>query len=71
MKLKQHPTDFTVEEITLITPTSDNDVHRVFLLEKQGMDTFKSLRFLSKKWLVPYHEIGYAELKDKHAVTKQ
>jgi tRNA pseudouridine13 synthase len=71
MKLKQYPTDFIVEEISSIIPSSDKDLHKIFLLEKEEMDTFEALRYLSKKWLVPFAAIGYAGLKDKHAYTKQ
>ena len=41
------------------------------MLEKEGIDAFEALRYISKRWLVPYSAIGYAGLKDKHASTKQ
>lgn len=71
MKLKQYPRDFIVEEISSIVPSPDKDNHTIFLLEKEEMDTFEALRYISKKWQIPTNEIGYAGLKDKHALTKQ
>ncbi len=71
MKLKQYPRDFIVEEISSIVPSTDKDTHTIFLLEKEEMDTFEALRYISNKWQIPIHEIGYAGLKDKHALTKQ
>ncbi len=40
-------------------------------MEKKELDTFDAIRMISKKTNVPLFEIGYAGLKDKHAVTKQ
>jgi len=71
MKLKQYPRDFIVEEISSIVPSTDKDNYCIFLLEKEEMDTFEALRYISKKWQIPTNEIGYAGLKDKHALTKQ
>ncbi len=71
MKLKQIPADFIVEEIPSLEFTKDKHDHAVYLMEKQEIDTFEALRFLSKKTRVPLFEIGYAGLKDKHALTKQ
>ncbi|MCX6666349.1 MAG: tRNA pseudouridine(13) synthase TruD [Euryarchaeota archaeon] len=71
MKLKQIPADFIVEEIPSLEFTQDKHGHAVYLMEKQEIDTFEALRLLAKKTHVPLFEIGYAGLKDKHALTKQ
>ncbi len=71
MKLKQTPADFIVEEIPSFEFTKEKLAHAIYLMEKQEIDTFDALRLLSKKLHVPLFEIGYAGLKDKHAVTKQ
>ncbi len=71
MKLKQKPTDFIVEELTNIHISEEKKEHTVYLLEKQEIDTFTAVRFLSSQLNIPLFEIGYAGLKDKHAVTKQ
>ena len=40
-------------------------------MEKTELDTFDAIRLISRKTNIPLFEIGYAGLKDKHAVTKQ
>ena len=71
MKLKQQPTDFIVEEIPNIVISSEKDEHSVFLLEKQEVDTFDAIRQIAKKLRISLFEIGYAGLKDKHALARQ
>jgi tRNA pseudouridine13 synthase len=71
MKLKQLSKDFTVKEISSIIPSTDLDSQKIFLLKKNGIDTFEALRYLARKWNIPYTSIGYAGLKDKHAITQQ
>ena len=69
MKLKQQPADFIVEEIPDFEVTSEKDEHTVFLLEKQEVDTFDAIRQIAKKLRISLFEIGYAGLKDKHALA--
>ena len=71
MKLKQLSTDFIVEEIPSIETSQEKDEHAIFLLEKKEIDTFEAIRLISKKLRVPLFEIGYAGLKDRHALAKQ
>jgi tRNA pseudouridine13 synthase len=71
MKLKQQPTDFIVEEIPNIMISSEKDEHSIFLLEKQEVDTFDAIRQIAKKLRISLFEIGYAGLKDKHAMVRQ
>jgi tRNA pseudouridine13 synthase len=71
MKLKQQPTDFIVEEIPSIEISSEKNEHSIFLLEKQEVDTFDAIRQIAKKLRISMFEIGYAGLKDKHALTRQ
>jgi len=71
MKLKQQPADFIVEEIPSFEVSSEKDEHTVFLLEKQEIDTFDSIRQIAKKLRISLFEIGYAGLKDKHALARQ
>jgi len=71
MKLKQQPADFIVEEIPDFEVTSEKDEHTVFLLEKQEIDTFDAIRQIAKKIRISLFEIGYAGLKDKHALARQ
>jgi len=71
MKLKQQPADFIVEEIPSFEVSSEKDEHTVFLLEKQEVDTFDAIRQIAKKLRISLFEIGYAGLKDKHALARQ
>jgi tRNA pseudouridine13 synthase len=71
MKLKQLPTDFIVEEIPNIRFTQEKDDQTIFLLEKKEIDTYNAIQSIAKKFHIPLSEIGYAGLKDKHALTRQ
>ncbi len=71
MKLKQQPADFIVEEIPSFNTSSEKNEHTVFLLQKQEIDTFDAIRHIAKKLRISLFEIGYAGLKDKHALVRQ
>jgi tRNA pseudouridine13 synthase len=71
MKLKQLPADFVVEEIPGFEMSSGKDEHTVFVLQKQEVDTFDAIRRVAQKLHISLFEIGYAGLKDKHAVARQ
>jgi tRNA pseudouridine13 synthase len=71
MKLKQLPTDFVVEEIPDFTMSSQKDQHTIFLLQKQEVDTFDAIRRIAQRLRISLFEIGYAGLKDKHALARQ
>lgn len=71
MKLKQLSSDFFVEEIPNITLSQEKKAHSIFIMKKTGLDAFNAIRLISEKTSIPFFEIGYAGLKDKHAVTKQ
>ena len=69
-RIREVPEDFVVEEIPLYEPTGEGD-HVLFGLEKRGISTFEALLWISKSVKVSEHQIGYAGLKDAHAVTRQ
>ncbi len=71
MKLKQLAIDFIVEEIPNFTISPEKNEHTVFLLEKQEIDTFDALRRIAQRLHISLFEIGYAGLKDKHALARQ
>jgi tRNA pseudouridine13 synthase len=71
MKLRQLPADFKVEEIGDIPISKTKDNFKLYTLEKEGIETFYLLSYLSKKNNIPSSELSVAGLKDKHAVTKQ
>jgi len=71
MKLKQQPSDFIVEELSSVAVSSEKDEHAVFMLEKQEIDTFDAVRRIAQRLRISIFEIGYAGLKDKHALARQ
>jgi tRNA pseudouridine13 synthase len=71
MKLKQQPADFIVEEIPSFKVSSEKNEHTVFLLQKQEIDTFDAIHQIAKRLRISLFEIGYAGLKDKHALARQ
>lgn len=70
MKIKQCPQDFVVEE-GWGEKLKEKGAFQIFLLEKQGLDTFSAKRIIGKEFKVPLQEIGIGGLKDKHALTRQ
>ncbi len=71
MKLKQLPTDFIVQETPDYTISPQKDQHTIFLLQKQEVDTFDAIRRIAQRLRISLFEIGYAGLKDKHALARQ
>lgn len=71
MKLKQQSRDFIVEEIPNYPISSEKDEHTIFILQKQEVDTFDAVRRIAQRLRLPLFDIGYAGLKDKHALTRQ
>jgi tRNA pseudouridine13 synthase len=71
MKLRQLPEDFRVEEITSLSFSKEEKDYKVYLLEKNGLETFSLVRYLSKQNNIPTAEFGIAGLKDRHAITRQ
>ncbi|WP_456393480.1 tRNA pseudouridine(13) synthase TruD [Nitratifractor sp.] len=64
------PRDFTVEEIPLYEASGEGE-HLMIRLRKKGLSTFEALDILSNTLGIPKRRIGYAGLKDKHALTTQ
>lgn len=71
MKLKQQPADFIVEEIPDYIISAVKNEQTVFLLEKKEVDTFDAIRRIAQRLRISLFEIGYAGLKDKHALARQ
>ena len=64
------PRDFTVEEIPLY-PFSGEGEHLVLHIRKKELTTWEMLDILSNHLGIARREMGYAGLKDKHAMTLQ
>lgn len=68
--IRQIPEDFVVEEVLPFSPSGDGE-HLFLFIEKRGENTEYVARQLSKFTGVLARDIGYAGLKDRHAVTRQ
>lgn len=68
--LKQRPEDFLVNEIPLYHPAGSGE-HIYMLVQKRGLSTLELISMLSTHFAVQRSAIGYAGLKDKHAITRQ
>jgi tRNA pseudouridine13 synthase len=69
-KLGPELEDFVVEELPLY-PASGSGEHLYAQIEKRGMTTPQMVRAVSRAAGVEERDVGYAGLKDKHAVTTQ
>jgi tRNA pseudouridine13 synthase len=68
--IKQRPEDFLVDEQPLYQPSGDGE-HVYLLVQKRGMSTLDMTRVIAKHFGVKPGAVGFAGLKDKHAVTRQ
>ncbi|MEA1892115.1 MAG: tRNA pseudouridine(13) synthase TruD [Campylobacterota bacterium] len=67
---KQTPRDFVVEEIPLYEFSGEGE-HLVMLVRKKNLTTSELVGIFARFLGIKNKEIGYAGLKDKHAMTKQ
>lgn len=68
--LKQRPEDFVVHEIPAYDASGDGE-HVLVEIEKTGLSTMDAIDHIARRLKVPRRDIGYAGLKDTHAVTRQ
>jgi tRNA pseudouridine13 synthase len=64
------PEDFLVEELPLYEPSGEGE-HLYVRIEKRGIPTPEAVRRMARALHVQAREVGYAGLKDAHAVTRQ
>ena len=64
------PADFIVSEI-LPFPLSGAGEHQYLKIKKAGQNTQWVARQLAKHFHLPFRSVGYAGLKDRHAITEQ
>ncbi len=69
-EIKQRPQDFLVEEQPLY-PTRGQGEHVFLLIEKTSLTTTDIVRDLSRAFRVGRNDVGYAGMKDKHAIVRQ
>lgn len=68
--LKARPEDFLVEEIPAYEPTGDGE-HVYLFIEKRDATTTGVARAIARTLGVKPETVGFAGLKDRHAVTRQ
>lgn len=68
--IKQRVEDFFVQEIPLYEPAGAGE-HVYCEVQKVGMTTFEVIARMADALNVDRREIGYAGLKDAHAITRQ
>ena len=64
------PEDFHVEEIDGFEPTGEGE-HLLLTVEKRGMNTAFAAKRIARWAGIQEMGVGYAGLKDRHAVTRQ
>ena len=68
--IKQFPEDFVVVEHTGLEPSGEGE-HLWLRLRKTGLSTQEAVKRLANVSSVAQRDIGYAGLKDRHAVSEQ
>ncbi len=67
---KQTPRNFVVEEIPLYEFSNEGE-HLVMFVRKKNLSTPEMIGIFARYLEIKTRDIGYAGLKDKHAMTKQ
>lgn len=70
MKLKQRPEDFVVRELVSAPPAGSGDF-AVYRLQKAHIGTLEAVSRIARDWNVPRRAVGFAGLKDTHALSEQ
>lgn len=68
--IRSTPEDFVVDEQLSFTPTGSGE-HLLVQIEKRHTNTDWVIRQLARLLSLPKVDIGYAGLKDRHALTRQ
>jgi len=68
--LKERPEDFLVDEVPAYGPSGQGD-HLYMIVEKRKRLTTDIVRYFTKHFGVHRKAVGFAGLKDKHAITRQ
>lgn len=68
--LRQQPSDFRVTEVPAYEPVGEGD-HVYVRIRKRGLTTTDAVRRLAERTGVNPRDVGYAGLKDRHAITEQ
>ena len=68
--IRARPEDFAVEELDAFAPTGEGE-HLLLTVRKRGMNSAYAARRIAQWAGVPESAIGYAGLKDRHALARQ
>jgi tRNA pseudouridine13 synthase len=68
--IKERPEDFFVQELPLYEPSGEGE-HVYAEVQKVGLTTFEAIKRIADALNVSSRDIGYAGLKDAHAITRQ
>ncbi|HZK60988.1 MAG TPA: tRNA pseudouridine(13) synthase TruD [Anaerovoracaceae bacterium] len=72
MKYRRIPQDFVVDEISdLNLIIEDSGDYKIYIIKKTDIETFKAISIISKNHNIDKRAIGFAGIKDAHAVTTQ
>jgi tRNA pseudouridine13 synthase len=69
-RFRTEPEDFQVEEMDGFEPAGQGE-HLLLTVEKRGMNTVFAAKRIARWAGIPEVGVGYAGLKDRHAVTRQ
>jgi len=64
------PETFIVEEIAAYPPSGEG-THTFLWIEKRGLTTFDAIARIAAELKIAPRDVGYAGLKDRHALTRQ
>ena len=70
VRIRAQPEDFRVEEVDGFEASGSGE-HLLLTIEKRGMNTAFAAKLLAQWAGIDEAGIGYAGLKDRHAVTVQ
>ncbi|HEX5755818.1 MAG TPA: tRNA pseudouridine(13) synthase TruD [Arenimonas sp.] len=69
-RFRSVPEDFLVEELSGFEPSGEGE-HLLLTIEKRGMNTVFAAKQIARWAGISEMGVGYAGLKDRHAVTRQ
>jgi tRNA pseudouridine13 synthase len=75
-RIRERPEDFLVDEIPAYEPTGKDRgtagaEHIAMLVQKKCVSTMEMVEVIARHFGVRRSDVGYAGLKDKHAITRQ
>src|SRR5690625_6308805 len=68
--MRSAPEDFFVEELDGFEASGSGE-HLLLTVQKRGLNTLEAVRRIARWAGVGEQAVGYAGLKDRHAVTRQ